>query len=112
MVQWNAEMKTFRRIQIMNTSTTHAIRGSAEECYSLRLCRKSCFGREREYALYCNSADGTTFRISVKENDEEAVGEIVCSFGDAAKLFDRIVCGEVAPYVLGEILEDFAREIE
>ena len=112
MVQWNTEMKSFRRIQIMNTSTTHAPRKESEGSYSLRLCKKICLGREREYALFCDAADGTSFRISIRERGEESAGELTCSFADAAALYDRIVLGEVAPYVLGEILEDFLQGIE
>ena len=96
----------------MNTGTTHSICESAEESYRLRLCKRICLGREREYLLSCNGRDGTTFCISVKEGEEEAMEEIVCSFANAATIFDRIVRGETAPYVLGEILEDFLHEIE
>ena len=95
----------------MNTNTPHAI--LKRDGYDvLRLCKKSCLGREREYALLCNGMDGDCFGISVKESCEVATGEIRGSFAEAAALFDRIVCGEVAPYVLGEILDDFMREKE
>ena len=96
----------------MNTNTPHAIRQEADGYDVLRRYKKSCLGREREYALLSNGMDGDCFRISVKENSEVAVGEVSGSFADAAALFDRIVRGEVAPYVLGEILDDFMREKE
>lgn len=96
----------------MNTNTPHAIRKEADGYDVLRLCKKSCLGREREYALFCSGVDGDCFRISVKEHGEVATGEVRGSFAEAAVLFDRIVRGEVAPYVLGEILDDFMREKE
>lgn len=93
----------------MNTPT---ITNKKKELYSLRSCKKACFDRERAYELFCESTDGERFFVSIREGEDEAVGEVACSFADAAALFDRIVRGEVAPYVLGEILEDFGREIE
>lgn len=96
----------------MNTNVLpNDSRKEIRSAYCIRLCRCECLGKEREYALFCNSVDGTRFWISIKE-DDEAVGEVSCSFAEAAGLFDRIVRGEVAPYILGEILEDFSHEME
>lgn len=97
----------------MNTNTlSNDSRKEAKDSHCIRLCRKECFGRKREYALFCNGGDGVRFWISVRDEKEETVGEVSCSFAEAAALFERIVRGEVVPYVLGEILEDFVREKE
>ena len=97
----------------MNSNTLqNGTRRKTEELYCIRRCERDYFGRRVEYALYCNGADGTRFRISIKDRLEEAVGEVRGSFSEVAALFDRIVCGEVAPYVLCEILDDFSHEKE
>lgn len=95
----------------MNANTFTPIIQEKDLC-SLRLCKRICFDRERIYELLCDGVDGQRFFFSVKEGDEQEVKEVVCSFSDAAALFDRIVFGHVPPYVLGEILEDFTRDPE
>ena len=95
----------------MNTNTpTQTVNDKA--LHRLRSCKMACLGRERIYELLCEGTDGERFFISVREGEEEEVAQVTCPFSRVAILFDRIVRGEVAPFILLEILEDFEREME
>ena len=78
----------------------------------LQCVQKSCGGRVRIYSLSCGDHESERFRFSVQEADEVATIYVACPFLRAAVLFDKIVRGEIPPYVLEEIVADFLGENE
>ncbi len=83
--------------------------GSLEQTRSivLRRIKHGGLDRPRVYSLYCDGEDSICFRIAITDGDEAVDMEIVASFAEVADLFDKIVMGDLPPYILPEILADF-----
>ena len=76
----------------------------------LARCQKEILGSPTEYLLCLDRDDGSCrYSIQVMRQREKCS----CAFGDdiinAVKIFEAIVQGEIFPYSLAEIAEDFAK---
>ncbi|MBE6662690.1 MAG: hypothetical protein E7606_05390 [Ruminococcaceae bacterium] len=89
---------------------TNEVVGEAEALMEIgRICRERGAGRT-VYCLFREAADGNRFRIRVTDDSACEEGEVFGNLSCVTALFERIAKGEVPPYILHEILEDYNRE--
>lgn len=74
-----------------------------------RSCRKTGSG-ETVYRLFRKDAESDRFFICVSDCEMSERGELSGSLARVSLLFERIVHGNVPPYILSEVLEDYERE--
>lgn len=87
---------------------------SAQE-FSLNMTEIGRCFRETEagqviYSLFREDVDSDRFVICVKSKDQREEGGLSGTLPRVSLLFEKIVNGEVPPYILPEILEDYAKE--
>ncbi|MBO5305344.1 MAG: hypothetical protein J6B12_01140 [Clostridia bacterium] len=86
--------------------TTDATEGMTEVA---RCCRKKGTG-ETVYRLFRKDIESNTFLICVCDGEISESGELVGGLPRVSLLFERIVQGDLPPYILPEVLEDYDRE--
>ena len=74
-----------------------------------RICRDRAAGRT-VYCLFREAADANRFRIRVTDDGACEEGALSGSLSQVTTLFERIAAGDVPPYILHEILEDYQKE--
>ncbi len=74
-----------------------------------RASRETSFGKT-EYRLFRKDAESESFWIRVTSGDSCEGGFLAGSLSEVALLFEKTVSGEVPPYILSEILEDYSKE--
>ena len=63
-----------------------------------------------EYRLYRRGAESQSFWMSIQSGESLEEGFLEGSLSEVAWLFEKTVSGEVPPYILSEILEDYSKE--
>ena len=71
-----------------------------------RCSRKSQMGNT-QYSLYRNHIEDDGYVICVKNDEMCERGTLTGSLSSVAILFEKIVNGDVPPYILPDILNDF-----
>ena len=82
------------------------------------ICRMTEIGRaSREtslgkiaYRLWRKDAESENFWISVQSEDCCEDGFLEGNLSEVSMLFEKIVSGEIPPYILSEVLEDYRQE--
>lgn len=74
-----------------------------------RASRETSLGKT-EYRLFRKDAESASFWISVKSGDCCEGGFLVGNLSEVSLLFEKVVCGEIPPYILAEVLEDYSQE--
>ena len=74
-----------------------------------RVPRETPTGRH-EYRLFRKDVESEDFLICVKCADTSEYGFLEGNLSEVSLLFEKAVSGEVPPYVLTEILEDYSKE--
>ena len=74
-----------------------------------RCSRKSQTGNT-QYSLYRNCIEDDGYVICVKNDEMCERGTLRGSLSSVATLFEKIVNGDVPPYILSDILNDYAAE--
>ena len=74
-----------------------------------RCSRKSQMGNT-QYSLYRNHIEDDGYVICVKNDEMCEKGTLTGSLSSVAILFEKIVNGDVPPYILSDILNDYAAE--
>lgn len=72
-----------------------------------RRCRHSGAG-ETVYCLFRENVSNDSFLIRVQNREQCEEGALCGSLSDVSLFFEKIVNGEVPPYILPEVLEDYA----
>ena len=88
------------------TEETANILGMTEVGYAFR---ETSAGRI-EYRLFRQNSESESFWLGIKRGDSCEGGFLTGSLSEVALLFEKTVCGEVPPYILSEILEDYSKE--
>jgi hypothetical protein len=76
-----------------------------------RASRETHAGRT-EYRLYRKDVESESFWMSIQSQDSHEGGFLIGSLSEVSLLFEKTVSGEVPPYILSEILEDYSKERE
>ncbi len=63
-----------------------------------------------EYRLYRKGTESESFWMSIQSADSAEEGFLEGSLSEVALLFEKTVSGEVPPYILSEVLEDYSKE--
>jgi len=74
-----------------------------------RSCRRSRTG-ETVYRLFREDPESDRFVIRVSDDEMSEQGALSGSLPRVSLLFERIVQGNLPPYILPEVLEDYDRE--
>ena len=63
-----------------------------------------------EYRLYRKDVESESFWISIQCGQSLEEGFLEGCLSEVALLFEKTVSGEIPPYILSEVLEDYSRE--
>lgn len=105
-IQKSKECKMVMRKFEEKTEETESIFGTAEIG---RASRETSLGKT-EYSLFRKDAESESFWIRVKNEAVTESGFLTGNLSEVALLFEKIVSGEIPPYILSEVLEDYSKE--
>ena len=82
----------------------------SEKMTEVARCRRTNQTGNTLYSLYRNHIEEDRYVISVRSDEMCESGTLKGSLSSVAVLFEKITNGDVPPYILSEVLSDYASE--